>query len=373
EGRANFLAGQISINGWWYYFIVAFFIKTPIPTLLVILFSLIRWPWKKEWRESIVLAAPALFFFGGASISKLQLGYRYILPVLPFLFLIAARALSVILSKVKNLYQLGQRLSAWLRVTFTGLLAAWLAIGTLAIFPHYLSYFNESIGGAANGYNYLVDSNLDWGQDLPALKDWIDQHPAANLHLGFFGVAYPDRYGVQAIGLPGVPLNEIGHEIDGFTSYSLEPGLYALSATLLRVGLVFKQFNLYQNFESMTPIDRAGYSILIYDVKYPSDAQIDRAVVVGPLTSDALPADLGYHPNQPLRAKWCDPKQCFIFTPHPARYLSLNFIPFDGQLSVQANGLAIGVASPMSSYRVFDLDATSLIHNKLSSLQKSVI
>src|SRR3990172_12166936 len=115
----------------------------------------------------------------------------------------------------------------------------WLIAGTLSIFPHYLSYFNEVAGGPQAGYQHLVDSNLDWGQDLPALKDWIDARRPENLHLGFFGTAYPDRYGVRAIGIPGYPLNAFPNEVDGFTSYSLEAGLYAVSATALRIGMVF--------------------------------------------------------------------------------------------------------------------------------------
>ncbi len=370
EGRANYLMGQVSTTGWWYYFIAALVIKTPLPTLLLILVGFLRWPWKREWRESIVLVAPALLFFIGASISKLQLGYRYLLPALPFLFLIASR---VILSDAwratdapvehragpaKNLNAPRKRFLAALGMT---LLAAWLIIGTLSIFPHHLAYFNELIGGPANGYNYLVDSNVDWGQDLPALKAWIDRNQPDNLHLGFFGSAYPDRYGVQAKGVPGYPLNAYGREVDGFTAYSLEPGQYALSATLLRVGLVAKQFNVYAAFQKMTPIARAAYSILIYDVQYPIDADVDRAVIVGPLAADVPPDALGYRAGHPLRAKWCEPAQCFIYTPHPARYVVQGLIP------LAPNRAQVAELAPGSN--VFELDATTIIGDKLIQLQ----
>ncbi|HEY4721485.1 MAG TPA: glycosyltransferase family 39 protein, partial [Anaerolineae bacterium] len=326
EGRANFLMGQTSVAGWPYYFVIALLIKTPLPTLLFILAALIRWPHRREWRESSLLILPALFFFGSASISQLQLGYRYLLPVLPFLFLMAGRA-----GQDVSLFHR----SRWTKIAAVGL-AAWLVIGTVSIFPHYLSYFNESIGGPANGYKYLVDSNVDWGQDLPALKDWMDTHPANDLRLGFFGSAYPDRYGIQAIGLPSYPLNAGGNEVNGFTSYSLEPGRYALSATLLRIGLVSKQFNLYAAFQSMTPIDRVGYSILIYDVKYPPGAETDRAVISGLPSSEVPPEALGYRPDHPLRAKWCAFPECFVLTPHPARYIVPDTIPFSTIMTTPA-------------------------------------
>ena len=269
EGRANYLLGQVSTTGWWYYFIVAFFLKTPLPTVIAILFALVRWPWRREWRTSSVLYVPAVFFLVSASISNLQLGYRYILPVLPFLFLMAGRALSVIPSEARNLAAQGKQRLARLEILVGVALAAWLVIGAVVTFPNHLSYFNELAGGPNNGYRYMTDSNVDWGQDLPALKNWIDRKQPDRLHLAFFGSAYPDRYGVNAIGIPGYPNSAFGREADAFTSYSLEPGQYAISATALRVGLVSRLFNAYQAFQSLAPIDQPAPSLLIYDVNIP--------------------------------------------------------------------------------------------------------
>ncbi len=390
EGRMNFLSGQLSLTGWPHYFLVALLIKTPAPVLIVALGALLRWPWRREWREVSILIVPAALLFAAASISRLQLGYRYILPALPFLYLIAARSVTLAWPR-------------WITIPLA-VLAAWLVVGTLSIFPHYLSYFNELAGGPAAGHRHLVDSNLDWGQDLPALKEWIDRvggdgvvgddyhrEPSASvpsaalrgssrdafykrLHLGFFGTAYFERYGIQAVGIPSYPLNAYGHEVDGFTSYSLEPGLYAISATLLRIGLVSKQFNIYEAFQSMTPIDQAGYSILIYDVRYPPGADVDRAVIVGPLASD-VPADaLGAQPGHPLRAKWCAWPECFVFTPHPARYIIRDFIPFAPDLAAQARAQATTLDTRRvgaDEYAVISLDATAIIESKLGVLHSA--
>ena len=352
EGRANFLLGQVSTTGWWYYFIVAFFLKTPLPTIIAILFALVRWPWRREWRAGSILYLPALLFFLGASISKLQLGYRYLLPVLPFLFLMAGRVVA---------HDVVLRPRRWPKVA-TGALAAWLIVGAVVTFPNHLSYFNELVGGPNNGYRYLTDSNVDWGQDLPALKNWIDRTQPDRLHLAFFGSAYPDRYGVKAIGIPGFPNSAFGREADAFTSYSLESGQYAVSATALRVGLVSRLFNAYQAFQSMMPIDRPVPSLLIYDIKYPAEAEVDRAVIVGPLAAEVPPDDLGYRTGHPLRAKYCEPGSCFILTPHPARYITLDLPDF-------VKDSAVTVPSPASRYKVYQLDAAPLIEGKLQQLQ----
>jgi hypothetical protein len=162
---------------------------------------------------------------------------------------------------------------------------------SIAAAPHHLAYFNEVVGGPNNGYKYLIDSNVDWGQDLPTLKKWINLKQPDRLHLAFFGSAYPDRYGVNAIGISGYPNSAFDREADTFTSYSLEPGQYALSATLLRIGLVSRLFNAYQAFQSLVPIDQPASSILIYDVRYPAQAEVDRAVIVGPLAAEVPAAE----------------------------------------------------------------------------------
>ena len=377
EGRANFLTGQVSTTGWWYYFVVAFLIKTPVPTLIAILFAFIRWPWRREWRTTSMLYLPALFFFLGASISKLQLGYRYLLPTLPFLFLMAGRAVTDVISPstsptlrtrqgvssagTKKLSR--PRFLAALRLGMP-LLAIWLVISAVVTYPNHLSYFNEFVGGPNNGYKYLIDSNVDWGQDLPALRNWIDAKQPDRLHLAFFGSAYPDRYGVNAIGVPSYPNGAFGREADAFTSYSLEPGQYALSATLLRIGLVSRLFNAYQAFQAMTPLAQPAPSILIYDVRYPEQAEVDRAVIVGPLAAEVPPADLDYRVDHPLRAKYCEPDQCFILTPHPARYITTDLPDF-------VKNAAIEVPSSASQYKVYQLDATAPIDDKLKQLASS--
>ncbi|MDD5687044.1 MAG: tetratricopeptide repeat protein [Elusimicrobia bacterium] len=161
-GHPTFLLGKRSIKGWWYYFIIAFLIKVPIPFLLLIFFAVLR---------SAVIArnemAPARQRFSGGKQSNLLIpivcltlpfvlftnsnpGLRYLLPVFPFLF--------VYISDLVNIRKKVFTVIIWF-------LLVWFAIESVLIHPHYLAYFNQFIGGPKNGYKYLADSNIDWGQD----------------------------------------------------------------------------------------------------------------------------------------------------------------------------------------------------------------
>jgi len=106
----------------------------------------------------------------------------------------------------------------------------WQIIESSLLRPDYLSYFNQVAGGSKAGYKHLVDSSLDWGQDLPILKNWLDHHfdasASTRLYLAYFGTALPRSYGIEATPLP----------VDSSTQKlsPLEPGIYCISATTLQ-------------------------------------------------------------------------------------------------------------------------------------------
>jgi len=329
QGYPTFLSGQVSRTGWWYYFPVAFALKTPLPTLILLIIGVAAGFTQRTWkRASAALIPPGLSMLA-ALFSPLAIGYRHILPILPFVLIIAGNAANL-KSPVSN---------GVLHVTYSllrpisFLLLAWSTIGTISIFPHHLSYFNELAGGASNGYKILVDSNLDWGQDLPALKTWMDTHGIDRVNLSYFGTALPGAYGVRYWPLPGF-LHFISHpDIDSFNPYTPEPGWYAISATSLRLGLLYREQDLFAYFRDRTPAGRAGYSILLYDVRYPPDMPVDRAVVVGTPTYDVPPQTLGTQPGRRLIVKWADNPNVFIFAMSgPARYIAPDPLPFNRSL-----------------------------------------
>jgi hypothetical protein len=111
-----------------------------------------------------------------------------------------------------------------------------LLVGTIAeslsVWPNYLAFFNQLVGGPRNGYQYLVDSSLDWGQDLPGLHQWLEKNaPAASgspVYLSYFGTGDPKFYGINALLLPGY------FDVAPPQTFPLQQGVFCLSATMLQ-------------------------------------------------------------------------------------------------------------------------------------------
>ena len=265
SGHAAYLMGDFSSTGWWYFFPLAFLIKTPLPTLLLVAFgcwSLCRQMHSDARLELGFLLLPplllaALFVASGSK----NIGLRYLLPVYPFLFLVAGAAL-----RSASSVHLSSR-SAY-RSLLLAALCLWYAVGTARIHPHHLAYFNELIGGPQNGYRYLVDSNLDWGQDLKGLKRFMDARGIERIKLSYFGTVDPALYGLEYEWLPSFLLpRRSAPPIVLPTS-----GYIAVSVTNL-AGVYMDAYghgrHLFRWLEEYEPIARIGHSILVYDVPPP--------------------------------------------------------------------------------------------------------
>ncbi|MSU24620.1 MAG: hypothetical protein EXS32_12465 [Opitutus sp.] len=228
QQRGAFLNGDYSITGWVSFFPYAFLVKTTLPFLLLVLVGAIadgRRQWAEGGRATLARLRPftpliGLFavYWATSLTSHLNIGHRHILPTYPVLF-IAAGAFG-----------------AWLdfRRPFAALLVAvlalWHAGESWLIRPHYLAYFNALAGGPANGWRHLVDSSLDWGQDLPALRTWLDAHaPGEKVFLSYFGTGDPAHEGIRATMLPTLP--EVGPPRPW---RPLTAGVYGVSATMLQ-------------------------------------------------------------------------------------------------------------------------------------------
>ncbi|MFN3762729.1 MAG: ArnT family glycosyltransferase, partial [Anaerolineae bacterium] len=277
-GHPAFLLGQNSDHGWWYYFPVAFALKTPIPTILLTLAGLIGKPrfTPQVLRRRAPLWIFPLVYLASTPFSTVNIGYRHLLPVLPFLFILAGRG-------VRNAGY-GVRAYSVLRIP----LLAWLALGTWRVAPNYLAFFNELAGGPAGGYRYLVDSNLDWGQNFWQLRDWMRLNGVERVFYAHYSPARPEVYGVPVDFLPpdwrAVP----------FTPLDPAPGVYAIGATVLQ-GVYTPDVNTYAWFRARLPAARLGYALFLYRVAprpAPRWAALctDSAAVLPP---DALRAGLG--------------------------------------------------------------------------------
>jgi 4-amino-4-deoxy-L-arabinose transferase-like glycosyltransferase len=318
QPKTSFLLGEISSRGWWYYFPVALLVKTPLPLLLLALVGSWLALWREGWRETAVLWLPPLLFMGLAMTGRITIGYRHILPLVPFLIMLAAYSL-------KHHDYLARGL-AFLRVNKgqdKHLLAAGLVIGLLLLgqalmvirlYPHHESFFNLLVGGPSRGDRVLVDSNIDWGQDLITLRRLMDEMEIERVYLAYFGAATPERYGVRYYPIPGFLRFVTGPEIDGYNPYSPPPGWYAISVTSLRLGLLEQNLDMYAFFGDKEPVARAGYSINLYYVDYPKEMPLVRTAVSQTAVSDISPEQLGLRPGHRLITKWSARPEIELFS-----------------------------------------------------------
>ncbi len=238
--HAAFFLGEYRLEGWWYFLPLIFLMKTPLPLLAIL--GLAARPGRATHGESAeasrpapsrdgVTSAPLWVLLVGyllpAMAAGLSIGHRHLLPVLPVLYIFAGRA------------AVGR---GWRWLSSGRLSAALVALSaaaSLSIHPHYLSFFNTAAGGPDDAYRLVVDSSLDWGQDLPALRSTLDEMgfppdlthteamPSA-VYLAYFGTALPPFWGLNARMLPST-LTWGPQE-----QRPLTPGVYSISATLLQ-------------------------------------------------------------------------------------------------------------------------------------------
>jgi hypothetical protein len=256
ERRPTFLCGRLSESGFPHYFLATFLLKTPIPLLLLVLVAVFRIP-RLPPRTAAFLWVPPALYFAVALSRGLQIGHRHLLPVLPFLLVAAGEAAAALVR--------------WRRpvgVVLVALLGAWYAFGTLRNHPLHLAYFNEAAGGPENGWKVLVDSNLDWGQDLKRLKAWMAARGVEKIKLSYFGSADPAYYGIDCARLPGYSAPHPPR-----VTRQIRPGdIVAVSATNLQgVYLDPEDRPLMARLRRLEPVGRAGQSILIYraDFSWP--------------------------------------------------------------------------------------------------------
>jgi hypothetical protein len=252
-GKPSFLLGAYSSTGWWYYFPVAFAVKTPLPTLILIGASFVFVFRRGTWRSTLPVLIPVLIYFAICLTSTFNIGYRHLLPILPCLFIFTGQ-LALIDWRTSRLA--------------TGAILAmvvWLTIGSVMIFPHYLTFFNELAGGPSNGYKVLVDSNLDWGQDLIRLRKYMTEQNIPSVKLSYHGTADPAAYGVVYEPLPSYPYNQWTGDTVPDILLNPPSGVYAISANNLQ-GLRFKNHDLYATFRERKPDAVVGHSIFIYRI-----------------------------------------------------------------------------------------------------------
>ena len=250
--RPAYLLGEIAKDGFWLYFPITFLAKTPLPTLILIVVGLIYLIFSKNrLAGTMFLLVPVICFFAAAVWSHINIGIRHILPLYPFLFVWLGGVVAA----------LWARGSKSIRCALL-LLATWTVGSTLAIHPDYLAYFNEAAGGPDHGHKILVDSNLDWGQDLKGLKTWMERSKIDKIQLAYFGTANPVYYGIDADYLPGTFFSRLSE--NAATAHKATH--VAVSATYL-MGYNLLNPNAYSVLRQQTPVAVIGHSIWVFKLK----------------------------------------------------------------------------------------------------------
>lgn len=279
--RGSFLFGQYSHVGFRSYFFWTFLLKTPLPALLLIIAGTTVAIRRRTRFALLFILTPIGIYLSISIAAHLNIGHRHILLIYPLLYLLSG----VLAAEWRRFPRPWRHVSAVFVVgaVVTSSQFVFSPLGhPQRVAPHYLAYFNELAGGPRQGYRVLVDSNLDWGQDLKGLKSWIDHNKIGEpIWLSYFGMADPRYYGIHHFNVPrvlgGYPfepsaydeLEAQGKPGDAAQKFvgDLQAGQYiAVSATNFS-GVYLGQpvHDLWQQiFDHSTFVDQIGYSIFIY-------------------------------------------------------------------------------------------------------------
>lgn len=250
-GHPAFLMGRVSTGGWWYYYIAAFLLKTPLPVLMLLTARLcLRKRLSGEGGfEGAMLLVPVGIVFLLSLRSGQNVGVRHILLVYPLLYVFIGGLAAIPFHRTA---------AGVLFRCMLAFAAAWHVHGTLSVRPHYLAYFNELAGGPSNGYRCLVDSNLDWGQDVKGLKEYMQKNRIEKVTLSAICLrGCLDYYAIN--------YEPLRNYLKGGAEGS-EPsvrGVVAVSATAL-ADMWDPQRRTHRWLSRHRPVDNVGYSILIY-------------------------------------------------------------------------------------------------------------
>lgn len=282
-GHMSYLQGEYSNFGFWNYFPTTFLIKTSLSLILLLLLGGLLFlsqlfrrnlidrfkkiatnliPSRKlkiklgirsllhnltsfykdtPFTYWLLVLTPIIYFIWAMS-SKINIGHRHVLIIYPFLIMLASRVVTYLFGS-KKIYP---------RIVVS-ILLIWYVSASILIYPNFISYFNELIGGPKNGAKYVTDSNIDWGQDIIRLKKYLDDNNIDQYYFTYFGSLWPSYYGIPFQPVPRLTNKTQLEELDQVIAISVS-ALYAEDGT-------------YSALRDIEPDSRIGYSIYIYDFR----------------------------------------------------------------------------------------------------------
>jgi len=192
---------------------------------------------------------------------KIDLGVRYMLPLYAFSFVFVSKLANVVdFNAIKELWNKKVSVkgtASLLSTSLVSLAVIWYVFAGILVYPHYLAYYNEFVGGWQNGYKYLTDSNTDWGQDVKRLSVWVTDNNIDRIYVDVFPGTMPAKYYLG----------------DRMVEWHVQNGrppkgsYFAVSATFYQSSRLNKSKNNgldYSWLDSIKPYANIGGSILIY-------------------------------------------------------------------------------------------------------------
>lgn len=231
----------------WRYFISTMLIKTPVVTLLLSIIGGVVLLFKRmDLREKLLILLPIfILIFIASFLSKIYIGLRHVLPVYPFLFLLAGMIVPFVQSWKNVVFRK-------VGVLFLTLALVYLATSQLKVMPHYLSYFNEFVGSSENGAKIVAGSNFNWGQDNRAIAQWVKSNQIKNVKIGT-GASNAALYDYHGIGWSYMQDEDFMQP---------KPGIYILDIAFYHV----EQTKASSAFKGLEPVAKIGDTHYAFEI-----------------------------------------------------------------------------------------------------------
>lgn len=286
-GNTTYFLGEVKNVAWKKYFPIVYFIKEPLAfwafALIVLITisaqvkslrfkvqSLEYWI-KNNFTEFAMLLWLAIYWYSSIK-ANLNIGVRHLLPTYGFVYILVAGRISELVKSLKPAPSQAEGFASGLKVASKKLffiihfalfaILGWYLFENLRVYPYYLTYFNQVVGGPSGGYKYVVDSNVDWGQDLKRLTDWTGENNISKINLDYFGWADPyyylkDKYIWMAAGKYKTA--------EEFLRVYPNGGYIAVSASFL-MGTSKQPVDNYLWLNSYKPVAVIGNSIFVWHI-----------------------------------------------------------------------------------------------------------
>ena len=254
----SYVLGKIYAHGVWFYFPIAFLIKSTIGFMALLLLALVAIATRRLscWREILFLLVPPVFYLIVAFAVGMNIGVRHILPVYVFLSVLIGGAAWALIRHNRK----------WARLVIALLLIH--AFSSLRTFPVYLAYSNELWGGPSNTYKYLTDSNVDWAQQLKATKQYLDQRGVRDCWFVYFGEGIADYkyYGIPCKPLPTVVTLWLNEQLE--VPVSIDGPVLISAATLSGFEFGPGSLNPYEQFQRLAPAAVIQHGVFVFDGRF---------------------------------------------------------------------------------------------------------